>query len=138
MQKLLMVLLVMVGTLAAQDPRGSIIGRVVDGSGAPVVGATIKITSTTTGVVISTPSNETGDYRALYLIPAIYNVEVEAAGFSKLSRPGVQVRTTETVTLDLELKVGQVSETVEVKAETPLLNSADVSLGQVIDQRRIE
>lgn len=122
----------------AQDPRGTILGRVVDASGSPIPGATLKIVNTATGLSVSTNSVDSGDYRAPYLNPGFYNVEVEAAGFAKLIRSNVQVRTTETVTLDLEMKVGQVNESVEVKAETPLLNAADVSLGQVIDQRRIE
>ena len=123
---------------SAQDPRGIILGRVTDASASPLANAAIKITNTATGLTVTTTSNETGDYRAPYLNPGTYNVEIEAPGFSKMIRSSVQVRTTETVTLDIEMKVGQVSESVEVKAETPLLNAADVSLGQVIDQRRIE
>ena len=122
----------------AQDPRGIILGRVTDASASPLANAAIKITNTATGLTVTTNSSETGDYRAPYLNPGTYNVEIEAPGFSKMIRSSVQVRTTETVTLDIEMKVGQVSESVEVKAETPLLNAADVSLGQVIDQRRIE
>lgn len=124
--------------LLGQDPRGTILGRITDSSGSPLAGAAIKVTSVSTGVTLNTTSNEVGDYRAPYLNPGLYNVEVEASGFSKMLRSNVQVRTTETVSLDIEMKVGQVSESVEVKAETPLLNAADVSLGQVIDQRRIE
>ncbi len=101
-------------------------------------GASVKVTNEETGVAISATSSQTGDYRAPFLVPGLYRVEVEAQGFSRLSRGGVQVRTTETSTLDIELKVGQVSETVEVTAETPLLSVSEVALGQVIDQRRIE
>lgn len=124
--------------LLAQDPRGTILGRVSDSSGSPLAKATVKVVNEATGLTTNILSNESGDYRAPYLNPGSYRVEAEAPGFSKLLRPGVQVRATETVTLDLEMKVGQVNESVEVKAETPLLNAADVSLGQVIDQRRIE
>jgi len=122
----------------AQDPRGNIIGRVTDASGSPIPNAAIKVTNAGTGISVAAASTDGGDYRAPYLNPGRYSVEVEAAGFSKHIRQNVEVRTTETVTLDIEMKVGQVSESVEVTAETPLLNSADVSLGQVIDQRRIE
>jgi len=131
-----LVLLALVAT--AQDPRGTILGRITDSSASPLANATIKITNTATGLTLNTTSSGNGDYRAPYLNPGSYNIEVEAPGFSKMIRSSVQVRTTETVTLDIEMKVGQVSESVEVKAETPLLNAADVSLGQVIDQRRIE
>jgi hypothetical protein len=122
----------------AQDPRGVIQGRVTDASASPLPNATVKITNTATGLTTTLTTNEGGDYRAPYLNPGFYKLEAEAQGFAKLIRSEIQVRTTEVITLDLEMKVGQVSESVEVKAETPLLNSADVSLGQVIDQRRIE
>jgi len=114
------------------------LGRVTDASGSPIPNAAVKVINSATGVTASAATVETGDYRVPYLNPGVYNLEVEAAGFSKMIRPNVQVRTTETVTLDIEMKVGQVTESVEVKAETPLLNAAEVSLGQVIDQRRIE
>ncbi|MBM3785945.1 MAG: carboxypeptidase regulatory-like domain-containing protein [Acidobacteria bacterium] len=122
----------------AQDPRGTILGRVLDASGSAIPKASVKVVNEATGLTNTSISNESGDYRAPYLNPGSYRVEAEIQGFTRLVRPGVQVRTTEIVTLDLEMKVGQVSDSVEVKAETPLLNTADVSLGQVIDQRRIE
>lgn len=133
----LLLLTIFIGSMA-QDPRGAILGRVSDASGSPLAGATVQVTNPATGLKVTVTSSETGDYRAPYLNPGTYTVEAEARGFAKLIRREVQVRTTETVTLDLEMKVGQVSESVEVRAETPLLNAADVSLGQVIDQRRIE
>ena len=122
----------------AQDPRGIILGRITDASRSPLPNANVKITNAETGLTVTTTTNEDGNYRAPYLNPGGYNVEVEATGFAKLLSRDVKVRTTESVTFDIEMKVGQVSESVEVRAETPLLNSADVTLGQVIDQRRIE
>ena len=130
--------LVCVNIMLAQDPRGIILGHVTDSSGSPLPNASVKITNVDTGLTVTTTTNDGGNYRAPYLNPGSYNVEVEAAGFAKLLSRDVKVRTTESVTFDIEMKVGQVSESVEVRAETPLLNSADVSLGQVIDQRRIE
>ena len=131
-------LLVCASNASAQDPRGTILGRVTDSSGSPLPNANVKITNVDTGLTVTTTTNSEGNYRAPYLNPGGYNVEAEAAGFSKILSRDVKVRTTETVTLDLEMKVGQLSESVEVRAETPLLNAADVTLGQVIDQRRIE
>ena len=62
---------------------------------------------------------------------------MENAGFRKFVRDNVQVRVGETVTLDVQLTVGDVNETVNVTAETPLLQTAEASLGQVVDERRI-
>ncbi|MCU0226742.1 MAG: carboxypeptidase-like regulatory domain-containing protein [Bryobacterales bacterium] len=98
----------------------------------------LRVTNEETGVTITANSSPTGDYRISYLIPGRYRVEAEMAGFSKLVRSAIQVRTTETVTLDLPLAIGEVSEVVEVTSETPLLEVSDVNLGQVVDQRRIE
>ena len=131
-------LLATAAVVSAQDPRGSITGRIVDATAANVAGAAIKVTNTATGLAVSARSNDSGNYSALYLPPGAYNLECEATGFGKHLRNGIQVRVTEQVILDIELRVGQVNETVEVKAETPLLATGDVSLGQVIDQRRIE
>lgn len=125
-------------SLFAQDPRGTILGRVLDQTGVAIPNVSIRITNEETGVALTANASETGDYRAPYLLPGMYRVEAEAAGFSRLVRNGIQVRTTETVTVDLEMKVGEVTETVEVTGETPLLSVSDVTLGQVVDQRRIE
>jgi hypothetical protein len=124
--------------LFAQDPRGTITGRVNDGTGAAISGASIKATNADTGLAVSTKANEAGVYVIPYLIPGTYTIEAQFEGFGTYVRPGLQVRVTEQVTLDIEMKVGDVVQTMEVKAETPLLSAAEVSLGQVIDQRRIE
>lgn len=123
--------------MIAQDPRGTIMGRVVDPSDIGIPSAAVKVISDDTGVTYTATSSPLGDYRVPYLLPGMYRVEVEASGFSRLNRTGIQVRTTETVTLDLKMAIGQVTETVEVTAETPLLAVSDVSLGQVVDERRI-
>lgn len=122
----------------AQDPRGTITGRTSDASGANLPNVAIKVTNSATGISFSTRSNEAGVYAVPYLLAGTYTVDAEATGFAKASRTGVQVRVTEQVVLDIQLKLGDVVEAVEVKAETPLLSAAEVSLGQVIDQRRIE
>ena len=93
LKKLLLLPLAALAALA-QDPRGTILGRVTDASGAPVPKAAIKVINEATGLTASTSSTEAGDYRAPYLNPGSYRVEAEAAGFSKLLRPAVQVRAT--------------------------------------------
>jgi carboxypeptidase family protein len=121
----------------AQEFRGSITGRVVDNSGAAVANAVVTITNAATNASSSTTSNESGDYTALYLIPGSYAVTVEAAGFKKLTRQKVEIRVGDRLQIDLRLEVGNVSETVSVTAEAPILETNTASAGQVIDQRRI-
>ncbi len=127
----------LVSPASAQDARGTITGRVVDGSGAVISAAEIRVTSVSTGVVVSVKSNESGNFNLLYLTPGSYNVTGETAGFKKFIRDNIQVRVGETVDLTIQMTVGDVSEKMEVTAESPLLSTADSSLGQVVDERRV-
>jgi hypothetical protein len=121
----------------AQEFRGSITGRVVDNNGAAVANATVTVTNTASNTSTATTTNESGDYTALYLVPGSYSVTVEASGFKKASRQNIEIRVGDRLQLDLRLEVGNVSETVNVTADAPLLETNSASAGQVIDQRRI-
>ncbi|MBO0726669.1 MAG: carboxypeptidase regulatory-like domain-containing protein, partial [Blastocatellia bacterium] len=121
----------------SQEFRGSITGRVTDNNGAAVTKAAITITNTATNVSSSTATNGDGDYTALYLIPGNYSVTVEAAGFKKSTRQNVEIRVGDRLQIDMRLEVGNVSETVNVNSDAPLLETNSASAGQVIDQRRI-
>ncbi len=129
--------LTVVGPAPAQEFRGSITGQVTDATGAAVPGAQVTVTHTTTNTSTSTTTDATGNYTALYLTPGEYSVSVEAKGFKKLDRRGIEVRVADKLTLDLQLEVGAVREEVRVEASAPLLETASASSGQVIDQRRI-
>jgi hypothetical protein len=130
-------LLLVVGVTTAQEFRGSITGRVLDAAGAVVPGAQISATNTATNTSVWATADESGDYTILFLTPGAYNVTVEAKGFKKLSRQAIEVRVGDKLTLDLALEVGEVAETVYVTTETPLLEAATASSGQVVDRRRI-
>ena len=132
------VVLTLFGSLAlAQDPRGSILGRVTDSTAAVIPGVEVRAENAETGVNASTTTNESGNFRLPFLLPGTYNVTAEAAGFKRFVRTGVEVRVSETSTVNITIEVGPVSESVEVGAETPLLDTAGSSLGQVVDSRRI-
>jgi hypothetical protein len=121
----------------AQEFRGSITGRVTDATGAVVPGVQVAVTNTATNTSTWATTDESGNYTVLFLTPARYDVVVEASGFKKLLRRNVEVRVGDKLTLDLTLEVGEFAETVNVVSETPLLESATASSGQVIDRRRI-
>ncbi len=121
----------------SQDSRGNIVGRVLDPTGAVVPGTEVKAVSDSRGVSVSTKTNEAGNYVLPLLIPGMYTVSAEIQGFRRFERKNVQVRVNENVGLDIQLTVGDVTESVLVTAETPLLQTAEASLGQVIDERRI-
>src|SRR5260370_24588221 len=132
---LLACLLVVAATLCfssaafAQAVYGSIFGTVTDQTGAAVPGAKITITEVNKGTKFETNANEAGNYSKGQLIPGVYQVEVEAEGFTKAINKGIVVNVDAAARYDVKLSVGNVSSEVEVTAESPLLKSdrADVS-----------
>ena len=70
------------------------------------------------------------------LIPGNYRIEVEKAGFKRITQEPVVVQVQQTSKIDVALPIGQATETVEVTSETPLLQSESSSLGQVVEQRK--
>jgi hypothetical protein len=126
-----------VSILDAQDPRGFIRGTVADNTGAVIPGAKVRAIRNETGVAAAAVANESGGYNLPYLIPGFYRLTVEHEGFKAFVRDRVEVRVSETVEVPIQLEVGAVTETVEVKDESPALETLNSSLGQVMDQRRI-
>ncbi|MBS1824174.1 MAG: carboxypeptidase regulatory-like domain-containing protein [Acidobacteria bacterium] len=124
-------------SLAAQDARGRISGRVLDPSGAPVPTVDVTATNAETGVKVAAKTNDAGAYDLLYLQPGGYTLTVTAAGFKTLERKNVSVRVGDRLTEDLTLEVGQVSESISVTGQATLLETATGSLGRVVDSRRI-
>src|SRR5215831_12338616 len=121
----------------AQETRGAILGRAADSSGGAISGAQVRAVNTATGVEVTTTTNESGNYVLPYLLPGTYTLQTQASGFKKSIRDGIELRINDRVELNVELEVGQISEQIEVRSETPLLDTPTSSLGQVVDQRRI-
>ena len=120
-----------------QDSRGRVVGQVLDSTGAAVPEATVLATNSATGVVVRTSTNAAGAYSLPYLLPGIYTISAEKDGFKKFQRENVQVRVNDSVELPIEMQVGSVAESINVTAQTPLLQTAEATLGQVVDERRI-
>jgi len=124
-------------SLCAQDPRGTILGRITDPSGAVVAGADVRVTNVATGVAAGAKTNEAGNYVLPYLLPGVYTLQAELAGFKKFVREAIQVRVADSVEVNVPMQLGDIAESIEVKEETPLLSTAEASLGQVVDERRL-
>jgi len=137
LQRALVLALLLSAFLSAQDSRGRIVGRVVDPDGAVVPNAQIVVTNIATGVSARTTANEAGIFALPYLLPGTYRLTAELEGFKKFVRDNIQVRIDDSVDVTVQLEIGSVAESVEVKSETPLLATAESSLGQVIDERRV-
>src|SRR5258707_1167116 len=119
----------------AQEARATLSGTITDPSGSAVVGASVHITNTETGVTMSAPSNEVGQYRLLFVNPGTYRLSVEMSGFRTFVREGILLTLGEAATLDVALQVGTQSETVTVAATAPLLEAEKADRGLVVDQR---
>jgi carboxypeptidase family protein len=124
-------------TSFSQTTFGSIVGTVTDPSGAPVAGAQATITNLGTNETRTAPTNADGFYQFVNLTPADYRVEVVITGFSKAVREPVTVAVQTTARIDVALAVGNINQTVEVTAQTPLIQAEASSLGTVVDQRQV-
>ena len=121
--------LVTIGIVNAQVSKGSISGTVVDPSGAAVIGADIKATNTETNQTITTTSGDTGAFKLSLLPVGLYKMEVSKSGFRKASVGAVQVTPGVDAGLGaIKLEVGSTSETVEVSAATPLIETTQAQI----------
>lgn len=120
----------------AQEARGTLLGRVADSTDALIVGARIEAHNVDTGVRLTSLTNRTGDYMFPLLVPGNYTVKVEHPGFKTYTRSGVVLRVNDQISVNVTLELGQSTQTVEVKAESPLLDTSSASFGQVVDSRR--
>ena len=120
----------------AQSTFGSVIGTVTDASGAAIASTEVTLTNLGTNEKRTETTSADGLYQFVNVVPGQYNVEVQKAGFKHVVRGPVGVETQSTSKIDLALEVGDVTQTVEVTAQTPLLQPESSSLGQVIDERK--
>lgn len=124
--------------LGAQEYRATLSGRIIDPQGAAVPGAKVVVTQIETGSRFETVSGGNGIYSIPLLPPAAYRVTAEASGFKKYDRTGITLGANERMGLDIEMQLGQMTETISITAEAPMLNTASASTGQVITTRQID
>lgn len=115
--------------LQAQSARGSINGVVRDASGSVVPGVEILIVNKETGVETKTVTTDAGVYRAPYLPPGKYKITASLPGFKTAVADNIEVLVAQTLDVDLMLEVGEVSDTVTVTSETPLLETGTSQIG---------
>jgi hypothetical protein len=124
--------------LHAQSTYGTVDGTVVDSTGAVVAGADVSLTNTGTQEKHTQPTSSTGAYQFVNVIPGQYRLDITKPGFKHFTRTNVVVQVQQDTHIDATLPVGQVSESVEVTAETPLLQAETSSLGQVVEERKAD
>ena len=133
------VLLMFAGRLFAQaGATGTILGTVTDATGAIVANAKVTVTNTATNVPFRTTTSSAGDYYAPSLNPGSYKVSVEAPGFQKSVTDAFTLTVDQKVRVDVALKPGAVTETLEVTAQAVTLDTDTAALSQLVSQQQVE
>src|SRR5436190_24228906 len=128
-------LALLLSAAASAQTTGSatIVGTVTDVSGALIPGAKVVVINPETGFTFDGLTNNDGYFYVPYLRPGIYNVTIEAQGFKKYVRDGIELRTNDQPRIDVKLEVGNVAESVEVMASTPLLETETTVSGGIME-----
>ncbi len=122
----------------SQSFRGTILGTVTDSSGAVVAGATVKVRNADTGLERTTQTTPDGSYRVPELPIGTYNVTFSQTGFQTAVTSGVSVNVATDSRVDMALKLGQVSQQVEVSGEVPQVDTTNNNLGGILTSKTIE
>jgi hypothetical protein len=120
-----------------QAQSGTIVGTVVDQAGAVVPGATVVLTNDATQFQRSVTTNNNGQYSAIAMPTGPYTVRVEQTGFQRLVRSGIVLTAADTLNVDLQLTLGDVQQTVEVTAESPLVQSQTATVSNLVSNQQI-
>ncbi|MBI3683943.1 MAG: carboxypeptidase regulatory-like domain-containing protein [Acidobacteria bacterium] len=119
-------------SLLGQVERASIVGTITDKTGAVIPDAIVRVTHESTNTNIEVKTGETGNYSAPNLVPGSYTVTAQKQGFSRSVVKGFVVQVGQAARLDISMDVGTVDVAVEVVGVSPLLQTEDSSVGQVI------
>jgi len=124
--------------LFSQGSTGRILGTVTDQTGGAVAGATVAVTDTQRGTSRNLITDEAGEYNAPSLTPSTYKVHVEAKGFKAIDRQNVILEVNGNVRVDIQLQPGDVSQTITVTEEVPLIETTNAELGGTLQNAIIE
>jgi len=124
-------------TLSGQAVNGTLLGTVNDTTGAAVSNAKIVATQTSTGAIHETTTNESGNYTFPDMRPGPYRVTVESAGFKKALQENIVLVSNSSIRVDFELQTGNVTETVQVTAAPPLLQTDRADISTKIDAANV-
>jgi hypothetical protein len=123
--------------VVAQSYYGTLKGSVLDQQGAAIAGATVTLTDVSTRIKRTAVSNGAGEYVFSAVDPSTFDLSVTAANFQAWTRKGIVVATQQTVAIDTKLMIGEASQTVEVSAAEPLIDTSTASNGQVFDTQKL-
>ena len=102
----------------------AVVGTVTDPSGAPIKDAEVTVTDTERGTVLTARTSDAGSYNVLRVPVGTYTLKVSATGFQTAAYPAFTLQLNQTARLNVSMKVGQVSETVEVTGSAPVCRAS--------------
>ncbi len=124
---------------SAQNITGSLSGRVTDGTGSVIVNANVTVTETAQNIATVRKTSSDGTFTVAGLMPGNYSIMVEAPGFKRLNRSSITLDANDKLAIgDLVLDVGAVTESVEVSAQTVVLQTESVERSATIGTQQIE
>ncbi len=130
-------LLAFAGTASAQQGTSELRGRVMDTQSGVLPGVTVVVRNQDTGMFRETVSNPDGTYFVSGIVPGSYEITAELQGFKKYSRRDVRLEVGKTTTLDVQLEVGLIEETVTVAAESPIVDVTSKEVGGSVGAREL-
>src|SRR5947209_9503551 len=123
--------LALVAGIYAQVDTGTITGRVTDSTGATVPAVQVKLVQVETNFQFAAVTNSDGIYRIQSLIPGTYQIAFEASGFKRIVQSNVTLHTGDVLAINGSLEVGSVTESIQVSAQSTLLETETSSTGTV-------
>jgi len=142
MARVLVVLLVVFGLLVttshAQSTNATVGGQITDEQGRVVLGVTVVLTNLNTGVTYEAKTNGDGIYSAPNLPPGIYRANVTKDGFKSIVKGDIDLHVQDVASINFQLQVGSVNETVTVEAGGLVINTTDASVSTVVDQTYVK
>ena len=125
------------GISHAQTATGQINGTLADASGAVVPGANVTVISQETGLTRETSTNESGDYTFPFLPVGLYTVQSNLEGFQQARRTDIRLNVNQTLRVDFDMVIGEVTETIEVAAIAAAIDTETAAVGHTVSQKQV-
>jgi len=124
--------LLLIPAAYSQEVRASLNGQVTDPSGAPILGAVVTVTNLATNLTVTARTNQSGMYATPFLAPGNYQMSAENPGFKKYLRKDIVLQAGDKTRVDIQLEVGELTQSVTVTEATSQLQTETASRSQVL------
>ena len=135
--RLLVTAVLIAASAFAQRDLGTLLGTVSDPQGAVIAGAKVIITEEQTGQRYELTTDSDGNYIRPLIKPGTYSVEVEAAGFRRAVQKGILLSGGDRSAVNIALTVGEITQTIEVTAAAPLLQTESTVMGDTMQAKTV-